>query len=234
MSLGSARAAAGIHFVSFSSPGHSIVFSAVRIGSDSWFPLPTGHSANSAGTPIALAKSEAAVVDTVEISRTNFRAAAIPISSYQVNLGIIVLADSTTCVAAVTPGNDGHAAGTNCMTSGCHAPGDAGPGTPNPSRPAVFACGTLYDSISGGTPVAGATVTLIDSHGQIATLATSPTGVFWIGTGCAGTVTTCPADSTPTWISARVSRCPDRATMTAMPSGNCGSCHGASAQIHLP
>jgi hypothetical protein len=83
--------------------------------------------------------------------------------------------------------------------------------------------GTLYSKASGGTAVAGATVTVTGSNGAKITMVTGSSGNFY-----SGGAMTFPA-------TVQVSKCPDGASMSAtISAGDCNSCHTSSMRIHLP
>ena len=236
MAVDPARLAEGIHFVRFSTQSQSGSLKSFGFALDLFRSKVCRGNGEGTDKGAAPAKLEAAYVDTVRVSKANYITAFVPISAYQLNMGVIILQVLDTCAPAMSPSGDGHAAGTNCMAAGCHVAGNVGPGSPNPAAPVVTACGTVYSSVTGGTPVSGATVRLIDSVGEIATLVTSPTGVFWIGSNCGGySYGDCvPNDTTTKWVSASVSKCPNFLKMNGTAAGNCGSCHTSSKQIHLP
>jgi hypothetical protein len=83
--------------------------------------------------------------------------------------------------------------------------------------------GTVYTSATGGSAVAGATVTITGSNGAKITMVTGSSGNFYTGS----------AISFPAKI--QVSKCPDTASMTAtIDRGDCNNCHNSSMRIHLP
>lgn len=115
---------------------------------------------------------------------------------------------------ATTLPNGNHNAGMACL--GCHT----GAGAPRWN-----VAGTLYSSAQGGTPVAGATITIVDADNVTTRLVTASNGNFYTGA-----VVAFP-------IRVVASKCPDSRTMGALaPGGNCNSCHqvGSAGRIHLP
>jgi hypothetical protein len=121
---------------------------------------------------------------------------------------------TATCVQPATPAGTGrHNAGANCQ--GCHN-GTGG-------APQWTVAGTLY--ASGGTAMAGATITVVDSTGKSIAIVTAQNGNFW----------TTEAVKPP--LRVKASRCPSTAQMTADASGACNSCHtsaGSPGRIVLP
>lgn len=120
-------------------------------------------------------------------------------------------ADSGACTGGGQPGAD-------CLM--CHHQG-------GPASPYTFA-GTLYDA-AGATPVAGATIYLQDSAGNVATAVTRPNGNFFT------------ADSFVEYpAKAFVSLCPDVREMVGpvdqLTGANCNTsgCHTTGFRIHLP
>jgi hypothetical protein len=125
-------------------------------------------------------------------------------------------AGSITCAPAATPNGTGHHnAGQDCLS--CHSSLD------ETLRWTV--AGTLFDAVTGGGPVGGATVTVIDADGQRLDLVTASNGNFWT--------------AQPVTMPLRVAAgsCPDLQKMNGMPStGSCNSsgCHTAAFRVHLP
>ena len=120
-------------------------------------------------------------------------------------------ADSGDCTGGAQPGSD-------CLM--CHHQGGA-------AVPYTFA-GTLYDA-TGARPLAGATVYVQDSAGNVATAISRPNGNFFTSDGFA----MYPAK-------AFVSLCPDVLEMIApvdeRTGANCNTsgCHTAGFRVHLP
>jgi hypothetical protein len=120
-------------------------------------------------------------------------------------------ADSGACTGGGAPGSD-------CLM--CHHQGGA-------AAPYTFA-GTLYDA-TGNTPLAGATVYLQDSAGNVATATSRPNGNFYSADG----FVTYPAKSF-------VSLCPSVIGMVGVvdeiTGANCNTsgCHTAGFRVHLP
>jgi hypothetical protein len=119
-------------------------------------------------------------------------------------------ADSGTCTGGAQPGAD-------CLM--CHHQGGA-------ASPYTFA-GTLYDA-AGANPVAGATIYLQDSVGNVATAITRPNGNFYTADG----FVMYPAK-------AFVSLCPDVIEMVGVvdetTGANCNTsgCHTAGFRVHV-
>jgi hypothetical protein len=86
--------------------------------------------------------------------------------------------------------------------------------------------GTLYDSLSGGKAISGATITAVDSNGKEIKMTTKSNGNFWTTT------------SNIAWpVQVRASSCPSLVEMVspvAQASGDCNSCHNSSFRIYLP
>jgi len=120
-------------------------------------------------------------------------------------------ADTGTCTGGALPGAD-------CLM--CHHQGGG-------ASPYTFA-GTLYDA-SGAKPVAGATIYLQDSIGNVATTITRPNGNFYTAEG----FVMYPAK-------AFVSLCPNVIEMIGavdeITGANCNTsgCHTAGFRVHLP
>jgi hypothetical protein len=114
------------------------------------------------------------------------------------------------CTGGASPGSD-------CLM--CHHQGGG-------AAPYTFA-GTLYDA-AGTRPVAGATIYVQDSAGNVATAITRPSGNFYTSEG----FVTYPAR-------AFVSLCPDVLEMIAPvdqitgASCNTSGCHSAGFRVHL-
>jgi hypothetical protein len=120
-------------------------------------------------------------------------------------------ADTGTCTGGAAPGAD-------CLM--CHHQGGV-------ASPYTFA-GTLFDA-TGTRPLAGATIYLQDSAGNVATTTTRPNGNFYNADG----FVTYPAK-------AFVSLCPSVIQMVAavdeITGANCNTsgCHTAGFRVHLP
>ena len=121
---------------------------------------------------------------------------------------------TTTCIAPTTAGDGNHNTGMDCMS--CHA------GFTAPDVKWTVA-GTLYDTVTGTTPVAGATIVVKDANGTELSLVSATKGSLF---------TTLPV-TLP--LTVRASSCPDDKTMpTPATNGSCNSCHTAAMRIHLP
>jgi hypothetical protein len=123
------------------------------------------------------------------------------------------------CKDGVNTADSGrHNPGTDCMTAGCHAPGGGGP--------TWTIAGTLYAAAGGGTPVAGATITVIDANGASHDLVSAQNGNFYTGV------------SIPLPAKVYASKCPAIQPMTeTFSTGSCNSCHvagGKTTPVHLP
>lgn len=122
-----------------------------------------------------------------------------------------VAADSGDCTGGAQPGAD-------CLM--CHHQGGI-------AAPYTFA-GTLYDA-TGTRPLAGATIHVQDSAGNLATAVTRPNGNFFTADG----FVQYPAR-------AFASLCPDVIEMVApvdqVTGANCNTsgCHTAGFRVHLP
>jgi hypothetical protein len=113
--------------------------------------------------------------------------------------------------AATTSGH--HNAGAACL--GCHVGGGG------PTR--FYFAGTLYNKVSGGTAVAGATVEVTDKNGQVVRIVTSMNGNFYSTTPVTFPLTT------------RATACPSSVAMVGtVADGNCNNCHTSQMRVHLP
>jgi hypothetical protein len=122
------------------------------------------------------------------------------------------------CVPRVAATVDGHHnPGTDCGT--CH-------GGALPAAPAFTIAGTLFSAISGGTPVAGATIEVVQPNGTKIKLVTATNGNFYTEEPVTFPVTTrasgCPAPARP------------MIATVATAGGSCNSCHNATMQVWLP
>lgn len=123
---------------------------------------------------------------------------------------------TSACIPAVAPNGDGHHnPGANCLM--CHDQSQMAPNL----RWTV--AGTLFDSISGTTGVAGATIEIIDANGQKLLLATAANGNFYTATRVRFPLTV------------RASQCPaDLHMQSPTFQGSCNGCHVPGMRIHLP
>jgi hypothetical protein len=119
------------------------------------------------------------------------------------------------CVNKTTPLTDGHHnPGLNCMN--CH-------NNANPAISQFTVAGTLYDAVTGGAAVAGATVEITDAAGKVLTIISSANGNFY-----SEQALTFP-------VHARATACPADLHMVATAAvGACNSCHTAANQVHVP
>jgi hypothetical protein len=120
------------------------------------------------------------------------------------------------CIDIVPAIADGHHnPGQNCMS--CH-------NANNLAIPQFTVAGTLFDSATGGNPIAGATIEITDAMGMKHGLLTATNGNFY-------TEQPLPAP----FASPRATGCPNNAVMPGLPTtGSCNSCHQSGSQIHLP
>jgi hypothetical protein len=118
------------------------------------------------------------------------------------------------CIALTTTTTSGHHnPGRACMQ--CHSAGGG--------APTFTAAGTLYDALTGGKAVAGATVEIIDASGTKVSIVTSQNGNYYTSTPL-----TFP-------LTVRASGCPhDQPMISKVMDGNCNSCHNSTFQVHLP
>jgi hypothetical protein len=128
-------------------------------------------------------------------------------------------ASQLVCKDGVNTADSGHHnPGTDCMSGNCHGPGGAGP--------TWTVAGTLYGAAAGGTPVAGATITVIDANGTSHDLVSAQNGNFYSGVAI------------PLPAKVYASKCPAIQPMNATVSvGSCNSCHtagSATGAVHLP
>ncbi|HTM22350.1 MAG TPA: hypothetical protein VL172_17640 [Kofleriaceae bacterium] len=122
------------------------------------------------------------------------------------------------CLPIAAPNGSGHHnAGQDCMN--CHAAGGEGP---------LFTLGgTLFSSVGGTAPVAGATITVHPATGADLALITASNGNFW----------STQALTFPLTVGAN--GCPSVRTMpnpVAADGAGCNGagCHDAGSRIHLP
>jgi hypothetical protein len=106
-----------------------------------------------------------------------------------------------------------HNAGLECQA--CHGGGGA---------PRFYVGGTLYNKVSGGTAVAGATIEITDAGGKTVKAVSANNGNFW---------TTTPLTYP---IKVAASLCPNTLPMTATVGGKgaCNNCHNATFRVHVP
>jgi hypothetical protein len=118
------------------------------------------------------------------------------------------------CIKITTPLTSGHHnPGAACLD--CHTGGGA----------TLFtAGGTLYNTVTGGTAIAGATIRLTDAAGKVVDIVTSTNGNFYTSTAMTFPVT------------ARASGCPNDVSMSSKATGNCNmsGCHTSTFRVHLP
>jgi hypothetical protein len=117
-------------------------------------------------------------------------------------------------------GGGEHNPGQACLNGACHGPGGEGP--------TFRVGGTIYDALTGGAPVAGASIHLRDADGVEVVAESARNGNFWVEEDLAFPLTTF------------ASRCPDTlamaAPLAAAGGGNCNAagCHDGDFRIHLP
>jgi hypothetical protein len=121
------------------------------------------------------------------------------------------------CSPPVTGVGDGHHnPGKNCMS--CH----------NSLAASLkwTVAGTLYDAVSGGSAVAGATVTVTDANGKKVTMISQTNGNFYT------------TEHVVFPLNAGASSCPDSVRMngTVTGGGSCNrtGCHASGFRLHLP
>ncbi len=127
----------------------------------------------------------------------------------------LAMPDLKTCIDKTTAITDGHHnPGLDCML--CHNGQAAG-------APVFTVGGTLYDALTGGNAVAGATVELTDAKGNVLRILSSTNGNFY-------------SEQPVTYpVNARATACPADNHMTAQAAtGACNSCHNATNQVHVP
>jgi hypothetical protein len=117
---------------------------------------------------------------------------------------------AATCRNAAAPNGSGnHNAGLACNSGNCHGPAGQGP--------TWTVAGTLYTTAGGGTPIAGATITVRDANGTMLDLVTAQNGNFWTPQTVAMPVTV------------YASQCPLLKSMVATATGDCNQCHVAGS-----
>ena len=161
------KLAHGVRFINFSSKDQSGFLCSVKSGVDLLCANSSNLRAAQAATENPMAKAQAVYVDTLKVIKSGYLTAVVPISGYQLNAGTITLQLPDTCVPKRAASGDGHGAGTIAWQQDVMYRGTADPGTSNPNAPIVTAVGTVYSSITGGTPDSGATITLVDSMGNV-------------------------------------------------------------------
>jgi hypothetical protein len=122
---------------------------------------------------------------------------------------------AASCIPEATPSASAHRAGQACLS--CHA-------TMSGSRKFTLA-GTVFDSATGTTGIAGATLRITPSSGAPFDLVTSPEGSFH----------TSQAIAFP--VSITLSRCPDHVVKpdpVSLGDCNLAGCHASDRRIHLP
>ncbi|HEU5055879.1 MAG TPA: carboxypeptidase-like regulatory domain-containing protein, partial [Kofleriaceae bacterium] len=119
------------------------------------------------------------------------------------------------CDEPVDTGESGkHNAGRACLE--CHGNGEG---------PSFELAGTVYTTLAGGAPVAGATIRVLDADGVEHTAISARNGNFWLREAIAFPV------------QVQASSCPSTQPMIApSATGNCNAagCHDADFRIHLP
>jgi hypothetical protein len=123
-------------------------------------------------------------------------------------------AQAIACEPAIaSPGSGNHNAGLACLS--CHdGGGDA---------PTFTMGGTVFSTSSGGAPVVGATIVVVDAAGMERRLVTRTNGNFY------------SIDRIVFPVRVHATRCPDARAMSAeVPDGNCNACHLPAMRITLP
>jgi hypothetical protein len=132
--------------------------------------------------------------------------------------GTTTTASFGACVQPASPNGSGHHNdGKDCLE--CHNANNT------KGAPHWYLGGTLYDSATGTTPLAGATIEIIDASGAAQELVTAANGNFWTD------------QQVKFPIKIRASSCPDsNEMMQSDTSGACGKagCHDSTNRIHLP
>jgi hypothetical protein len=125
-----------------------------------------------------------------------------------------VACDSLQSTAGLSSPSGNHNAGQECQ--GCHAPGGG--------APTFYLGGTLYNAVSGGAAVAGATLNVTDANGKKVKIVSANNGNFWTTTTLAFP------------IKVDASLCPATVPMVATVGGNgaCNNCHNSAMRVHVP
>lgn len=126
---------------------------------------------------------------------------------------LAVVCDPVQSTAGLSSPNGHHNAGQDCQ--GCHAGGGA---------PTFSIGGTLYNAVTGGAAVAGATINVTDANGKSVKIVSATNGNFWSTTTLAYPV------------KVNASLCPNTTPMSAtVPSnGACNNCHNSTFRVHVP
>jgi hypothetical protein len=127
---------------------------------------------------------------------------------------LAIACDPLQSTAGLSDPTGHHNAGASCM--GCHAPGGG--------AITFYVGGTLYNAVSGGAAVAGATINVTDAAGTKLKIITANNGNFWTTT----------ALSYPLTVDA--SLCPSTIAMssTVASPGGCNNCHTSTFRVHVP
>ena len=127
---------------------------------------------------------------------------------------LAVVCDNLQSTAGLSSPNGHHNAGQECQ--GCHAPGRG--------APTFYVGGTLYNAVSGGAAVAGATINVTDANGKTVKIISATNGNFWTSTSL-----TFP-------ITVNASLCPSTVPMSSAVTGNgaCNNCHNSTFRVHVP
>ncbi len=125
-----------------------------------------------------------------------------------------VVCDNLQSTANLSSPTGHHNAGQECQ--GCHAPGGG--------APTFYVGGTLYNAVTGGAAVAGATLNVTDAAGKKVKIISATNGNFWTST----------ALTYPLTLDA--SLCPATLPMSATVGSNgaCNNCHNSTFRVHLP
>lgn len=240
--IGKEKKVAGVHIISVNIDGQLSRRCSLLLDGDLSYSKASFQTTGMNSTmENSLAKNQAVAVDTIKIQKDKYITLLVPITSFQLDMGTIYLQFDSTCAAkrgaAGEGSNEGHACMGNGGSGNCHDPGSAGPGSPNPNRTMITACGIVYNSKTGGSSIAGATVRLMDTLGRIVTLTTGSAGMFEYGPGynvCLNGAGV-PGDRNTKWVSAAVTVCPYFVRMPTRSDGNCLKCHKPTTfQIHVP
>lgn len=178
-------------------------------------------------TPANYAAPQTVTVAGVPDANTTAETVVMTVATTGVGNGAVLVrtVDTTApaCDAPATlplPSSGNHNAGLTCIQSGCHT--QARGSLPGP----MTIGGTLFTSLAGGTPVAQATIHVVDANNVDVKISTAQNGNFW----------STQAIAFP--IRLRASKCPniDKAMGSSVASngGSCNFCHGNGNRIHLP
>jgi hypothetical protein len=128
---------------------------------------------------------------------------------------------SCTTPATVADYPDGHHnPGMDCLS--CHSGNspEPSPAPQPPKTPYTWAvAGTLFDTVNGNKPVAGATIKVTDKNGKTVNIPTAANGNFWI------------SDSTLVPPFNVTATCTASNSMQGA-TGSCNTCHNSTFRVH--